>query len=63
MTSNGRNSEKLGQMKPDQAARLKALEAENLRLKGEVAILTVDKLILGEIVDDTIENTNREGAE
>jgi hypothetical protein len=40
-------------MKPDQAQRLKALEAENMRLKDEVAILTVDKLILGEIVEDT----------
>jgi hypothetical protein len=58
MASNGRNSEKRSQMKPDQAQRLKALEAENMRLKDEVAILKVDKLILGEIVQETV----RQGA-
>jgi hypothetical protein len=58
MASNRRNSEKRSQMKPDQAQRLKALEAENMRLKDEVAILTVDKLILGEIFEDTV----RQGA-
>ena len=58
MASNGRNSEKRSQKKPDQAQRLKALEAENMRLKDEVAILKVDKLILGEIVEDTV----RQGA-
>ena len=46
------DTEKLSQMTPDQAERLRVLEAENARLKGEVAILTVEKLILGEIVED-----------
>ena len=63
MGSNGRNFKERSQLKPDQIERLKALEAENLRLKGEVAILTLDKLILGEIVDDTIENANLGHAE
>jgi hypothetical protein len=63
MVSNGRNIKERSQMNPDQIERLKALEAENLRLKGEVAILTVDKLILGEIVDDTIENASLGRAE
>ena len=63
MGSNGRNFKERSQLKPDQIERLKALEAENLRLKGEVAILTLDKLILGEIVDDTIENANPGHAE
>jgi len=52
MGNNGRNIDKRAQTRPNQAERLKALEAENARLKGEVAILTVDKLILGEIVED-----------
>jgi hypothetical protein len=39
-------------MKPDQAERLRALEAENARLKREVAMLRVDKLILKEVVDE-----------
>ncbi len=63
MVSNGRNVKERSQMNPDQIERLKALEAENLRLKGEVAILTLDKLILGEIVDDTIENASLGRAE
>ena len=40
-----------GGMKVDQAKKLKALEAENARLKGAVADLTVDKLILKEVAE------------
>ena len=36
-------------MKVGQAKRLKALEAENARLRRAVADLTVDKLILQEV--------------
>ena len=40
-----------GGMKMDQAKRLKALEAENARLKRAVADLTIDKLILKEVAE------------
>ena len=40
-----------GEMKVDQAKRLKELEAENARLKRAVADLTVDKLILKEVAE------------
>ena len=40
-----------GGMKVDQAKRLKELEAENVRLKRAVAVLTVDKLILKEVAE------------
>ena len=40
-----------GGMKVDQARRLKALEAENVRLKRAVAELTLDKLILKEAAE------------
>lgn len=40
-----------GGMKVDQAKRLKELEAENARLKRAVADLTIDKLILKEVVE------------
>lgn len=40
-----------GGMKVDQAKRLKALEAENARLKRAVADLTVDKLTLKEVAE------------
>ena len=40
-----------GGMKVDQAKRLKELEAENARFKRAVADLTVDKLILKEVVE------------
>jgi hypothetical protein len=39
-----------GGMKADDAKRLKALEAENARLKRLVADLTLDKLMLQEVV-------------
>ncbi len=39
-----------GGMQMDQARRLKELEKENTRLKKAVANLTVDKLILQEVV-------------
>ena len=40
-----------GDMRVDQAKRLKELEAENARLKRAVADLTVDKQILKEVVE------------
>ena len=40
-----------GGIKVDQAKRLKALEAENARLRRAVADLTVDKQILKEVVE------------
>jgi transposase-like protein len=40
-----------GGMRVDQAKRLKALEAENARLKRAVADLTMDKQILKEVVE------------
>ena len=40
-----------GGMKVDQAKRLKALEAENARLRRAVADLTVDKQILKEVAE------------
>ena len=40
-----------GGMKVDQAKRLKELETEHARLKRAVADLTVDKLILKEVVE------------
>ncbi len=41
-----------GGMKPDQAERSGELEVENARLKRAVAVLTVDKLILKEVVEE-----------
>ncbi len=52
MSNNQSKIEKPGQMKAGQAERLRELEAENARLRGEVAVLTVDKLILNEVVDE-----------
>jgi len=49
------NSENSGRMKPDQrnqTERLRELEAENTRLKHAVALLTVDKLLLEEAVEE-----------
>ena len=40
-----------GGIKVDQAKHLKALEAENARLRRAVADLTVDKQILKEVVE------------
>jgi len=40
-----------GGMKVSQARRLKELEQENVRLKGAVADLTLDKLILREALE------------
>jgi hypothetical protein len=37
-----------------QAERLRELEAENARLKSTVAMLTVDKLILEEVVQENV---------
>jgi hypothetical protein len=52
MSNNRSRIEKLSPMKAGQAERLRELEAENARLRGEVAILTVDKLVLNEVVDE-----------
>jgi transposase-like protein len=38
-------------LKVDQAQRLKALERENARLRKAVADLTLDKLVLKEVID------------
>ena len=49
------NSENSGRMmldQHDQTQRLKELEAENTRLKNAVALLTVDKLVLEEAVEE-----------
>lgn len=43
--------QKYGDLKLDQAKRLKDLERENTRLKRAVADLTLDKLILKEAVE------------
>ena len=40
-----------GGLKVDQAQRLKALERENARLRKAVADLTLDKLVLKEVID------------
>jgi transposase-like protein len=40
-----------GGMPTDQAKRLKTLEQENVRLKKAVADLTLDKLILKEVIE------------
>ena len=45
-----------GGMKLDQAGRVEELEAENARLKHMVAVLTVDKLILEEMVEEVLGN-------
>jgi len=47
-------------MKSDQAQRIRALEIENEMLKREVAILTVDKLILVEVADENDRGGARE---
>ena len=52
MSNNRSKVEKLSRVTAGQAERLRELEAENARLRGEVAILTVDKLILSEVADE-----------
>jgi hypothetical protein len=52
MGNNRNDSDETGQMRPDQIASLRKLEAENARLKDEVAVLTLDKLILSEVVEE-----------
>jgi hypothetical protein len=47
--ANGESGREIGS---DQAERLKALEAENARLKNELAILTVHNLILDEVAEE-----------
>ncbi len=46
-----RRRKEYGGMKVSQARRLKDLEKENVRLKGAVAELTLDKLILKEALE------------
>ena len=52
MGNNRYNADEISQMRPDQAKRLRELEAENAWLKRDVAVLTVDKLILKEAVEE-----------
>ena len=42
----------LSQMKWGHTEQLRALEAENARLKREVAVLTVDSLVLKEVIEE-----------
>jgi hypothetical protein len=56
------NSENSSRMKPDQrnqTERLRELEAENTRLKHAVALLTVDKLLLEEAVEENSRGSAR----
>jgi len=46
-------------IQPRQAERLRELEAENVRLKSEVAILAVDKLILNEVAEENVQGSAR----
>ena len=57
MSHNHYNNDGISQPEPDQSRRLRdkrlrELEAENTRLKHEVAVLRVDQLILKEVVDE-----------
>jgi hypothetical protein len=57
MSHNHNNTDGISQAEPDQGGRLRdkrlsELEAENTRLKYEVAVLRVDQLILKEVVDE-----------
>jgi len=47
--ANGASGREIGS---DQAKQLKALEAENARLKNELAILTVQNMILDEVAEE-----------
>jgi hypothetical protein len=60
MSNNRYDAGAVSQMKSDQAARIRALEIENEMLKREVAILTVDKLVLREIADENDRGGTRE---
>jgi transposase-like protein len=51
-----------GGLKVDQAKRLRELETENARLKRAVAEITVDKLILKEVVEGKFQNLSRNRA-
>jgi hypothetical protein len=57
MSHNHNNTDGISQLEPGQSGRLRdkrlsELEAENTRLKYEVAVLRVDQLILKEVVDE-----------
>jgi hypothetical protein len=52
MGNNRKDSDEIGRMRPDQIQWVRKLEAENARLKDEVAVLTLDKLILGEVAEE-----------
>jgi hypothetical protein len=60
MSNNRYDTGAVSQMKSDQAGRIRALEIENEMLKREVAILTVDKLVLREIADENDRGGTRE---
>jgi hypothetical protein len=60
MSNNRYDTGAVSQMKSDQAERIRALEIENEMLKREVAILTVDKLVLREIADENDRGGTRE---
>ncbi len=56
------SADEVGQMQPDLAERLRALEAENARLKAAVAVLTVDTLILKEVAEENIRGSARKNS-
>ena len=60
MRDNRYDADESSQIKSEQAERIRALEIENEMLKREVAILTVDKLILGEVADENDRGGGRE---
>jgi hypothetical protein len=60
MSNNRYNAGEVGHVNPDQAKRIRVLETENEMLKREVAILTVDKLVLREVADENDRGETRE---
>jgi len=52
MDNDRKDDDGIGQVNPEQIERLRTLEAENARLKDEVVVLTLDKLILSEVVEE-----------
>jgi hypothetical protein len=60
MDNDRKDDDGIGQVNPEQIERLRTLEAENVRLKGQVAVLTLDKLILREVVEEFDQEGDRE---
>ena len=60
MDNDRKDDDGVGQINPEQIERLRTLEAENSRLKGQVAVLTLDKLILREVVEEFDQEGARE---